>query len=311
MPQKRKDRPSSSPSSSTECNNSPYEKRSKAAVNEAFVALNTMEALDTKIEAILKKLEKLDTIESQLSEVHTRMANIEETVSRLDAEVRVLKSQKKKLEKNVEELEEGMQYNDDDISDLQRDNKKLENDVYELKKQLMYMENYSRRENLKFFGVQENIDPSYSGNDMDEGSSRQYGTLENTKEVLYQFLEEQLKIDRPREKIEFQRVHRLGKPNPLKSRPIIARFLRFSDREFVMEQARKHLKDDENLHVFDDIPKELYDLRKEQIQKLKKARQKGYTAYFSKAHPDKFFVNGKYVAPERPLEKLWLEFMFI
>lgn len=304
MPQKRKDRPSSSPLSSTECNNSPDEKRSKAVVNEVFVALNTMEALDTKIEAILKKLEKLDTIESQLSEVHTRMANIEETVSRLDAEVRVLKSQKKKLEKNVEELEAGMQYNDDDISDLQRDNKKLENDVYELKKQLMYMENYSRRENLKFFGVQENIDPSYSGNDMDEGSSRQYGTLENTKEVLYQFLEEQLKIERPREKIEFQRVHRLGKPNPLKSRPIIARFLRFSDREFVMEQARKHLKDDENLHVFDDIPKELYDLRKEQIQKLKKARQRGYTAYFSKAHPDKLFVNGKYVAPERPLEKL-------
>ena len=92
------------------------------------------------------------------------MANIEETVSRLDAEVRVLKSQNKKLEKNVKELEEGMQYNGDDISDLQRDNKKLENDVYELKKQLMYMENYSRRENLKFFGVQENIDPSYSGN---------------------------------------------------------------------------------------------------------------------------------------------------
>ena len=58
MPQKRKDRPSSSPSSSIERNNSPDEKRSKAAVNEIFVALNTMEALDTKIEAILKKLEK-------------------------------------------------------------------------------------------------------------------------------------------------------------------------------------------------------------------------------------------------------------
>ena len=51
----------------------------------------------------------------------------------------------------MEELEEGIQYNEDDISNLQRDNKKLENDVYELKKQLMYMENYSRRENLKFF----------------------------------------------------------------------------------------------------------------------------------------------------------------
>ena len=137
---------------------------------------------------------------------------------------------------------------------------------------------------------------------MEEESSRQSGTSENTKEVLCKFLEEQLKIDRPREKIEFQRVHRLGKPNPLKARPIIARFLRYSDRELVMEQTRKHLKKNQNLHVFDDIPKELHDLRKEQIVKLKEARQRGHTAYFSKAHPDKLFVNGKYIAPERPLE---------
>ena len=137
---------------------------------------------------------------------------------------------------------------------------------------------------------------------MEEESSRQSGTSENTREVLYKFLEERLKIDRPRGKIEFQRVHRLGKPNPLKARPIIARFLRYSDRELVVEQARKHLRKNPNLHVFDDIPKELYDLRKEQIVKLKEARQKGHTAYFSKSHPDKLFVNGKYIAPKQPLE---------
>ena len=57
-----------------------------------------------------------------------------------------------------------------------------------------------------------------------------------------------------------------------------------------MEQARKHLKKNQNLHVFDDIPKELYDLRKEQIVKLKEARQKGHTAYFTKAHPDKLII---------------------
>jgi len=67
-----------------------------------------------------------------------------------------------------------------------------------------------------------------------------------------------------------------------------------------MEQARKHLKKNQNLNV--DIPKELYDLGKEQILKLKEARQKGHTAYFSKAHLDKLFVNGKYIAPEWPLE---------
>ena len=40
------------------------------------------ENLGVKIEAIVKKLEKLDITEVQLNEVHTKVANIEETVSR-------------------------------------------------------------------------------------------------------------------------------------------------------------------------------------------------------------------------------------
>ena len=147
-------------------------------------------ALDAKMDAIMKKIEQLDTIKTQLKEVHTRIANFEETISRLESEVKDLKKQKKKLEKKVGEFEESLQYNEDDISDLQRDNRKLENDVSELKKQLMYMETYSRRENLKFFGLLESSDTSHSGNDLEEESSRQSGTSENTREVLYKFLEE-------------------------------------------------------------------------------------------------------------------------
>ena len=241
------------------------------------------ENLGVKIEAILKKLEKLDVIELQLNEVHAKVANIEETVSRLESEVQALKTRTAKLEKNVEELEEGFKYNEEDVRDLQCDNKRLEHEVYDLKKQLLYMETYSRRENLKFFGVPENTECT-------------------TKEVIYQFLEENQKIDQPREKIEFQRIHRLGKPNSSKPRPIIARFLRYSDRELVMDNARKHLKGHKVFHVFEDIPKDLYELRKQQMKKLKEAREKGHRAFFSKANLDKLFVNGQYVAPEQPLQ---------
>ena len=76
----------------------------------------------------------------------------------------------------MEEFEECLQYNEDDISDIKRDNRKLENDVSELKKQLMYMGTYSRRENLKFFGLPENSDALDSSNYMEEESSRQSGT---------------------------------------------------------------------------------------------------------------------------------------
>ena len=54
---------------------------------------------------------------------------------------------------------------------------------------------------------------------------------ENTKEVLFDFMEQELQIMNASEKFEFQRVHRLGKPKANESRPIIARLLRYQDRE--------------------------------------------------------------------------------
>ena len=101
-----------------------------------------------------------------------------------------------------------------------------------------------------------------------------------------------------RDKIEFQRVHRLGKPNAdARPCPIIARFLCYGDKQLVVHQARKYLKNTA-FNVYNDIPKILYDLRKGQLKKLHEAREKGYTAFFSKAHPDKLFINGRYnIAP--------------
>ena len=90
--------------------------------------------------------------------------------------------------------------------------------------------------------------------------------------VVYEFLEKKLKIPNPRDRIEFQRIHRLGKPSGRGPRLITARFLRFSDREDVLSQARANpgLKG-KDLYVFDDLPKELYDLRKKQMEKLQQA----------------------------------------
>ena len=68
-----------------------------------------------------------------------------------------------------------------------------------------------------------------------------------------------------------------------------------------MDQAQKLLMDTD-FHVYDYILKLLYDLRKGQRKKLQKAREKGFTAYFSKAQPDKVYVNGKYIAPGDSIE---------
>ena len=86
--------------------------------------------------------------------MHTTLASIEENVSRLDSEVEDLKTKSKQLGSTVNELKESIQFNEEDISDLKLENlKRLQQDVCELQKQLLYMETYSRRENVKFVGL--------------------------------------------------------------------------------------------------------------------------------------------------------------
>ena len=102
-----------------------------------------------------------------------------------------------------------------------------------------------------------------------QGEIQDRAPTEDTKAVLSDFLENVLGIQ-DAHSIEFQLVHRLGKPRTDndKDRVIIARFLRYSDRERVLKCGRR-LKDTE-YKMYEDLPKEIHDMRKRQIEKLKK-----------------------------------------
>ena len=97
-------------------------------------------------------------------------------------------------------------------------------------------------------------------------------------------MKQELQIQNARSRVEFQRVHRVGKERGKKSRPIIAKFLHYCDREEFLCKERKLLKD-KFFSVFEDMPKELYELRKAQLKKLQNAKERGDTAYFSKKYP--------------------------
>ena len=200
---------------------SPEEKRTREKEfcgvcenDEALTAPDMAGDLATKMDLALSKLDKLDTIEKRLDSVIASISSIEETFGRLDKDVVILKNKTSETETRVKELEEGARFNETELSDIKRDTRKAQFDTEELRKQFLYLA-YSRRENLKFTGIPENVP---------EGQQ-----MENTKELVYEFLEKELKIANPRVRIEFQRIHRLGKPSERGPRLIIARFLRFSD----------------------------------------------------------------------------------
>ena len=86
-----------------------------------------------------------------------------------------MKSKTSETEARVNKLEEGTRFNETELFDINRNNKKAQFDTEELRKQLLYLEAYSRREDLKFAGIPENVA---------EGQQ-----MENTKELVYKFLE--------------------------------------------------------------------------------------------------------------------------
>ena len=81
---------------------------------------------------------------------------------------------------------------------------------------------YSRRENLRFYGIEE------------------VGEQVAVLEVFQTFLKRDLKISSDEiAEIEVQRVHRVGKPKEDGSpRPIIVRFLCFGDRELIFSKSK-------------------------------------------------------------------------
>ena len=75
---------------------------------------------------------------------------------------------------------------------------------------------------------------------------------------------------------------------------VTARFLRYVDRERIMRNVYKLKNTD--FTIYDDIPKELIDLRKKYMPAFHEARRAGKRVAFSKSEPDKLFIDGKPVS---------------
>ena len=241
------------------------------------------DGLGKKVDLIWNKLRKLDSIltETRQHNLHRSKASLEQSFAVMEKDVQNLNDKTGKTNTKVNDLEKSVEFHDQDISDSQKDLKKVQHEADELKMQLLYQGHYSRRENLMFVGNEENGTP--------------FDDVENTKEVTYDFLQRELSFENAQSRFEFQRIHRVGKRTGKKPCPIIVRFLRYSDREDVLPRAKTSLEG-RDYGVFEEMPKELYQLRNAQMKKLQNAKHhQGSTAYFSRKYPDKLFIDGNYI----------------
>ena len=109
-------------------------------------------------EMVQDVLPKLDIVLKILEAMETKLENLESYVKNMDAKVSMLTMKVETLEgttrnamKPIEELDRGLAFLNNEVEEL----KKLEKDCTALRQEVLYMGVYQRRENLRFYGIEE------------------------------------------------------------------------------------------------------------------------------------------------------------
>jgi len=80
-------------------------------------------------------------------------------------------------------------FNKGDIAEVKRDKAAVKLEAEKLKVNLLYFETYNRRENLKFFTIDENTSNVTEGT-RDANMDGSPPMIEDTKQVMYNYLEQ-------------------------------------------------------------------------------------------------------------------------
>ena len=208
----------------------------------------------------------MNDMEQQLSQLSV----IKHSVSRTNTKVAELDEHIKELQSKSIDFEQNFQsyslYDDIVTSNTENDTtmknmlgrlETLEENQRKGNKKMIDVQWRTMRENLIFTGIQE---PELIENE-----------FEDVEKTLRSFLRNQMKIERS---VEFDRVHRLGRYDRHRTypRPIIAKFEKYKDKEYVRQAAPDALSNT-NYGVREQFPKEIEEKRKLLYPIAKKERQ--------------------------------------
>jgi len=117
--------------------------------DEIIAALNLTDSVTEKLDLILFKLISLA---SRMEELNLTAKRIQDKVSHLEKEIASVQDKQKSVDGKFSHMAKNAEFVDEQIIELQTSTDKRKNEVSECRKQVLYLEAYSRRENLKFEG---------------------------------------------------------------------------------------------------------------------------------------------------------------
>ena len=212
---------------------------------------------DVKVMLEVQQKAYRDCVEMLLSDVTRRLRQLEERNSELVQSLEFTQKEVDSLKEENKTLKEEMKT----VNKATSMNTTMEEKINKINNKLDYMEDYSRRNNLRFEGMEEKPNE----------------TWEETQHKVQQLLQNQMEVG----SVQLERAHRIGSSHQVVTRPrtVIARFTRFEDRQRTLRNSSK-LKNT-NIYVNEDLCEASLQTRKAQLPELRKARAEGKVAYFS------------------------------
>ena len=120
-----------------------------------------------------------------MDELNQIVKGLQTKVSYIETNVVAVKGKQKSLDEDCFHMKESAKFSEEKIAELQESANKRKADINECRKQILYLEAYSRRENLKCEGIPESF----------ETSARQSAPAEDMRKVLVNFIEDVLGIE--------------------------------------------------------------------------------------------------------------------
>ena len=198
-------------------------------------------------------------VDSLVSNFNSRLDTVVGTVAELKTRLNICQKDTKEFsQKDIDEIKPcktKLAEIEDDIEDI------YDSIDYHMDK-LEYLENQSRRNNIRIDGILE-----------EENESR-----DTTEEKVKKFLAEKLN---PEEAVHVERAHLVGRVvsgSRRRPRTIVYKLRDFKQKEQILKMTRR-IKP-VGLYLNEDLAKETLDKREEQRPKLEEAKRNGKVAYF-------------------------------
>ena len=221
------------------------------------VSAVTLNAIMGSINSLGVKME--ENFKALREEMDIFKCELKEDLDKLKTTVVDLEKASTGLAQQVSELEEKNTLYKTKLSQQQVEINDLKKQLDAEKERVLHLEEYSRRENLKFRNIPELPE-------------------ENSKGLLLDIISNDLGLEVGQ--MRFHAVHRVGKPRKGKPRPIIARFVCREDKDLVYSQ-RNLLKESvrfEDAYITLDYPAAVQEERAILIKAMLKARANGANA---------------------------------